>query len=1116
MFLKAIAELGFLEEDEGSSVFTCFPADVRMVIGQKVVGSILKGNVDPTMLRSESHINNIMELAGQVFSLEVKPSTYDIISASTELYRRWLVNVDNFRPKSMEANLPYFQCKMIDHYSLLFHCSDDADPNVSSEHARLCNAILDIYVKLCRDQLLDEDTTIHLIKVILGIAQHVLAPNPGSELGRLLSPTILRALIEIWIRSGTRDMELWGKLKELMPGWTHRMSCIVQWNATILGFTKYLFHVIYGDVGCTSVVIRVSNTITDIEVDTKYAVFCWYLFLHILGDLENITVGSNYHAAMKAIDSVSSFILSCSDTLGEKNVSAFNQNSILHVLGSFLSRAINAYDQKEDLTSSAKGRSQAMETLLAIVTKYASKHVLDSRYLSFTYYGIAKALASKHGLLVSTALHHASRIMSLDLPGATVLVPHFIAAIQKVLVEKVNLTPLVCSPVALRKSCMLLIGSFIPLITKFKGNKFLSICKELLEGKVVKQSKDLAKAIEEILLVSVDDEEDPGRIQHIIALGHFYALETFDTSANSFVRKFLSALLNHTVKSRNHKVWGVEPTFAAFQCIRSFANRANVIYNGKEKDLHGLQSNCANYIITSMSKSNPTPTPVIVVGCMGVLQEWMMSTDSIHTSPDILLLILRVLDITLGYVSGSYHTPSEPIRQAALSLFYILLNQKDEYPSVAGPARFSSLPSEEDLLEAARLESGAVSSYVLDNTVLSFVRYPRTNDPENGIALTLILRDASGKYVWSSKLSYFASPTQTVNAIELPQEDDLDPLQRVLDPLPVSYDEILCNHLDEDGKGVHNSILECTKERLDTEAEVLRSSNFGYSVDTKAVPCYAAGQAASDIDQVSSRLMLAHFGFLSMENRGSFHLLQADASKPFNFLQNFKGLDSALERPYYQVSVAYLPAGTRSLDELLAVSGGSGEFYNFLEHLGWIVDIDSHMGFKGGLNSEICGPVTPYYADSSCEMIFHVAPLFAEETDDKNAGQKKRFMSNDRVMILWVEDMIDFAAEDSKALRTEIEALTVLCIRVCPLPNGFFLVQADNSGNAPVSPLSHELVVSAHSLPHLVRCTVLSAHRWLSKDGTDPCVMRSLLLSDFHNRYALDVELNVFLKSFFS
>jgi hypothetical protein len=36
-------------------------------------------------------------------------------------------------------------------------------------------------------------------------------------------------------------------------------------------------------------------------------------------------------------------------------------------------------------------------------------------------------------------------------------------------------------------------------------------------------------------------------------------------------------------------------------------------------------------------------------------------------------------------------------------------------------------------------------------------------------------------------------------------------------------------------------------------------------------------------------------GLLSMENRGAFSLLQADATKPFNFLQNFKNIDSTAE-----------------------------------------------------------------------------------------------------------------------------------------------------------------------------------------------------------------------------
>lgn len=40
-------------------------------------------------------------------------------------------------------------------------------------------------------------------------------------------------------------------------------------------------------------------------------------------------------------------------------------------------------------------------------------------------------------------------------------------------------------------------------------------------------------------------------------------------------------------------------------------------------------------------------------------------------------------------------------------------------------------------------------------------------------------------------------------------------------------------------------------------------------------------------------------GMLSLENRGSFCLLQSDPSKPFNFLQNFKNIDTTAEYSSY-------------------------------------------------------------------------------------------------------------------------------------------------------------------------------------------------------------------------
>ncbi|KAF9412097.1 hypothetical protein BGZ94_001145 [Podila epigama] len=120
------------------------------------------------------------------------------------------------------------------------------------------------------------------------------------------------------------------------------------------------------------------------------------------------------------------------------------------------------------------------------------------------------------------------------------------------------------------------------------------------------------------------------------------------------------------------------------------------------------------------------------------------------------------------------------------------------------------------------------------------------------------------------------------------------------------------------------------------------------------------------------RVLIAQMGYLSLENRHRIVPLQLSE----NLLSELETLDNLKERDCIGVSVYYAQSGDIDYAELIHGSplGLSKDFSRFLDCLGWPIEVESHAGYLGQLNKENCH-TTPYYADRSCEVIFHVPYL---------------------------------------------------------------------------------------------------------------------------------------------
>mgnify|MGYP001030179950 CR=1 FL=1 len=129
----------------------------------------------------------------------------------------------------------------------------------------------------------------------------------------------------------------------------------------------------------------------------------------------------------------------------------------------------------------------------------------------------------------------------------------------------------------------------------------------------------------------------------------------------------------------------------------------------------------------------------------------------------------------------------------------------------------------------------------------------------------------------------------------------------------------------------------------------------------------------TSLDSTPTRLFLSHAGFLEINIRDRFSGIKINE----NFSHAFQQLDMAVERECYTIGVLYWKHGKKSDRDLFVQEPQdcSLEYHNFINNLGWEIDLQKHVGFKGGLRPDVTGPTTRYHATYNTEVVFHVATM---------------------------------------------------------------------------------------------------------------------------------------------
>lgn len=175
------------------------------------------------------------------------------------------------------------------------------------------------------------------------------------------------------------------------------------------------------------------------------------------------------------------------------------------------------------------------------------------------------------------------------------------------------------------------------------------------------------------------------------------------------------------------------------------------------------------------------------------------------------------------------------------------------------------------------------------------------------------------------------------------------------------------------------------------------------------------------------------------------------------------------------MGLIYVRHGQDSEGQILRNEVRSQHYDAFVQGLAWEVDMATHRGYTGGLDTTkfLTGAVAPYYSTPRLELMFHDVTLMPNTKDDQQI-HKKRHVGNDVVNVVWSEHVRDY---DPSTISTQFNCAHVICY---PQPNGLVRVQICRKEEQvfPLfGPLLHNTVVTPEILTILARQACLNANR---------------------------------------
>jgi len=931
--------------------------------------------------------------------------------------------------------------KMFNHLYQLFKRVDYdqfEDDDSSSLLITLCVQVLRLLEEIGQQSAVMERQTWHsLLSLLLAVSDLILAPpGPGGH----LCYTVVAVLVHTWVAACAKcfpEPTMWKTFLTFSSGWRHRMELVSHWSQVNLALLSKQLWFMYGPQFPALLLDSCCSNL-HIEMSPECVAQTSFRFLHMLGNLAELSqpniISSSQpflKAALRSPSVVDPHSHPCLDILpgiflkamcGLSNmVDAYlgfdrfstpfefsplrpRCNSVLHLFGPWLFQAA-LFGTKFDgfppnfpiSTSDCKakfdeGRAEALGTLCIIFSSKKFCEVIETPYLARFF--LAVQLGLKAGsLLSSSVLRYSGSLMALDLPGANVLFPHLVPALQSVLLKE-NTCQVVTKvdPTHLRKCTIEVAKTVSVLPTHLAG---MTTCQLEKDDSTLLPVDPLRGELFNFLLTSLQNESDPENCQQLLGTlsfvvelqaaveeaGNSLTSETAekhggdDDSATNWTTGLLRLVCHRLISS-----WSSDylTSLSALELLTGLA-ASNAEQDGLECK-RALRWIC-DFIVMQCKSPPPAHSRDLhssIIAAFQTCLTWLVYRPSLLEDRECLNSVLEVAELAISGSKSQVKTTDSPIpkedkvlspvskrvRCAAEDLLSAVMQKVGYVPGSSLAEKVSTQLNEELIAE----KLGSVPKdpwysptegfkyFVVDKSYILAISRECVINEENPAPTAMVLfRGASGKTAWMLQLRN-TPPGRTVvekvvpsrpvgQAIKKPESTKLIPPNFppveiketcVADSVIPKLDEV-----SDEYECLNNIICEqvLLEDSIEKESKTNNQEKKGYS---EPEPCSSFQ---------TTRLVLSHLGLLTIPKRENEEcsLVELKATSP-SFWEELKALDRLSTRTHDTVLVYYVKTGQSSAPDILANSLSANlpqAYLNLLSTLGWQVEVAEHSGWTG-------------------------------------------------------------------------------------------------------------------------------------------------------------------------
>lgn len=410
-----------------------------------------------------------------------------------------------------------------------------------------------------------------------------------------------------------------------------------------------------------------------------------------------------------------------------------------------------------------------------------------------------------------------------------------------------------------------------------------------------------------------------------------------------------------------------------------------------------------------------------IVAAFHCASVWLVAHPYLLQDKECLATVLEVVELGISGSKSQVKSSDAPrlkhekelkpasmrVRDAAEALLSCVLSQVGTFPSVCGAESLSSLLDEMTLLRHCNTWGGSdqltrdsaaqhFRYFVAQNSImLALLEQPLGNHQDPQPTVTALIRGPFGRVAWTMQLRHLprhksSAKLYTVNpGRPLPMNDVgikhnvkpkyfPDSVERIplckADKSVPSLESVIMN--EEKSTLEHEKLLQILDHQIafeeNVQRQVERETSEYPDVETECV----APSLCHEFQ--TARLLLSHFGFLSLDAlqesvESAVPSLVALDSSMAGFARDLEILDNTNNRTVDTAHVFYVQAGQTApldiLSNVVSCSSVHPHFMEFLNGLGWTVNVHQHPGWTGHVSTA-----------------FSVTPQSQEGTIDSNHG----------------------------------------------------------------------------------------------------------------------------------